>query len=44
MKTKVYGKMLSSNGNRENFGFELQQNQRTLQWLIIMIGCRFTSV
>ena len=29
---------------RENFGTELQQNQRTLQILKIMVGCRFNSV
>jgi len=29
---------------RENFGTELQQNQKTLQNLKIMVGCRSNSV
>jgi len=29
---------------RENFGTELNQNQRTLQILKIMVGCRSNSV
>ena len=29
---------------RENYGTELQQNQRTLQILKIMVGCRSNSV
>ena len=29
---------------RENFGTELQQNQRTLQSLVLMVGCGSNSV
>ena len=28
----------------KNFGTELQQNQRTLQSLVVMVGCRSNSV